>query len=199
MSFTNIAQAVGNVQGAVGAAQNFVRSIASLFGVDIVGIFDNDTFEQLWVTARPMKASMTLNQKIMDHPIETGAIVSDFAIVLPVEIELPLLLTGQDYQQTYQEITQYILNQTLVYVALKVGGSMNMLIESISHDETPDVFDAAQVVIKLREIQLITVQYQALAASNVATPTDQSTVNSGATQPQSSILFNIANYAKGVF
>jgi hypothetical protein len=199
MSITDIARSVSNVQGAIGGVENFVRSIASMFGVDVVGIFDNDTFEQLWITARPMKASMSVHQKIMDHPIESGAIVSDFAIILPVEIELPLLLTGQDYQQTYQEIQQYIQNRTLVYVALRVGGSMNMLIESVSHDETAEVFDAAPIVLKLREIQLVTVQYQSLPAAAVATPSDQSTTNRGTVQPQSSILYNVTSYLKGIF
>ena len=141
MSITDIVHSVSNVQGAIGGVENFVRSIASMFGVDVVGIFDNDTFEQLWITARPMKASMSVHQKIMDHPIESGAIVSDFAIILPVEIELPLLLTGQDYQQTYQEIQQYIQNRTLVYVALRVGGSMNIPID-MSTDEGKDLIRA---------------------------------------------------------
>jgi hypothetical protein len=196
MSVLNI---VGNVQGQIGGALNIVNTITSLFGVDVVGVFDNDTFDQLFQAARPTKANINRQQKIMDHPIETGSIVSDFAIVLPVEIELSMLLTGQEYNDIYGQIRDYFLAQTFVSIQTKADVFPNMIIQGMPHEENADQFDVIPLALKLREVQLVTVQYQALAATDVQTPSDQSTVQRGTQQPQSSILYDAAQFAKGIF
>lgn len=196
MSILNL---VGNVQGDIGAVRNIASSILSYFGVDVVGVFDNDTFDQLFSTARPMKANVTRQQKIMDHPIELGSLVSDFAIILPVEIELSMLLTGSEYEAMYQEIKLYWSTQTLVSVQTKADTFSNMLIQAMPHEETPEMFDVIPLALKLREVQMVTVQYQALPPPAVAAPTDASTVQRGAQQPQTSILYDMKNYLGGVF
>jgi hypothetical protein len=194
MSFINV---VGNVQGSIGSVNNAVNSILSMFGVDVVGVFDNDTFEQLFLTARPMKANINRQQKIMDHPIESGAIVSDFAIVLPVEIELSMVLGGAEYETMYQTIKTYFLSQQMVTIQTKADVFSDMLIQAMPHEETPEMFDAIPLALKLREVQLVTVQYQSLPPTAVQAPTDQSTVQGGAQQPQQSILYSISHYLTG--
>jgi len=173
MGFTNI---VGNAQGTLGAINNIAQSVLSLFGVDVVGIYDNDTFEQLFQTARPMKANINRSAKIMEHPIETGSVVQDFMIIQPVDIELSMVLASDgEYQAVYQAIKGYFLSGTQVSI------------------------DAIPLAIKLRQIQMVTVQYQALTASNVQQPQDQSTVQTGAQQPQQSALYQIGSFLGGIF
>jgi len=46
---------------------------------------------------------------------------------------------------------------------------------------------------------MVTVQYQALTASNVQQPQDQSTVQTGAQQPQQSALYQIGSFLGGIF
>jgi hypothetical protein len=196
MSILNL---VSNVQGTIGGAKNLVNSLLSFFGVDVVGVFDNDTFEQLFITARPMKANVTRQQKIMDHPIESGAIVSDFAIILPVEIELSMLLTGQQYTAMYQEISTYFNTQQLVSIQTKATVFPNMMIQAMPHEETPEMFDVLPLALKFREVQMVTVQYQALPPTAVQTPTDTSTVQRGTQQPQQSILYGIGSFVGGIF
>jgi hypothetical protein len=199
MSFINIVTKAGNVQGAVGSAVNFVNSILSMFGVDVVGVYDNDTFDQLFKTARPMKANIQRTRKVMEHPIETGAIVQDFAITLPVEIELSMMLTSDDYPTVYASIVDYFINGTLVAIQTKADVFPNMIIQAMPHEETPDVFDAIPLALKLKHVSQVLVQYQALAPQQVAAPADQSTVNVGTQQPQESALYQIGSLVKGVF
>jgi hypothetical protein len=198
VSFIDIVKTAGNVQGTVGRVRNFVESVESLFGVDVVGIFDGESFEQIFNTARPIKANVKPTLKIMDHPIETGAIVSDFAVILPVEIELSLMLQGDEYVSTYQSIRTYFATQTTVIVHTKAGVFENMLIEAMPHEESADVFDALPLALRLREVQYVTVQYQTLTPQAVQQPTDQSTVNRGAQQPKASALYQIGSYLKGL-
>lgn len=199
MSVTNIITQAGNVQGIIGSVTNFAQSVLSMFGVDVVGVFDNTTYDQIFQTARPMKANVSVTKKIMDHPVESGALISDFAIILPVEIELSLLLTGTEYQSTYQLIKAYFDSGALVSVTLRSRTFNNMLIQAMPHEESPDQIDVLPLALKLREVQMFTAQYQALAPQQVATPTDESTVSRGAQQPQSSILYNVSNYVSGIF
>ena len=199
MSFIDIAKTAGNVQGIVGGATQFVESILSLFGVDIVGVFDMESYEQIFSRARPVKANVIRAQKIMDHPLETGAVVSDFAVVMPVSIELSLVIASADYQSVYQSIKTYFETQTLVSLHTKADVFPNMLIEAMPHEESADMFDAIPLALRLRQVQLVTVQYQALPPAAVETPTDQSTVNRGQQQPKSSVLYDITQYAKGLF
>lgn len=199
MSFIDIAKTAGNVQGIVGGATQFVESILSLFGVDIVGVFDMESYEQIFSRARPVKANVIRAQKIMDHPLETGAVVSDFAVVMPVSIELSLVIASADYQSVYQSIKTYFETQTLVSLHTKADVFPNMLIEAMPHEESADMFDAIPLALRLRQVQLVTVQYQTLPPAAVETPTDQSTVNRGQQQPKSSVLYDITQYAKGLF
>lgn len=199
MSFTNIVQQVGNVQGILGAVSNFTQSVMSLFGVDVVGIYDNDTFSQLFQTGRPIKANISRLAKIMEHPIETGAIVQDFMIIMPVEIELSLILGAADYQTVYQEIKGYFMTGTQVSIQTKADVFPNMLIQGMPHEESADMFDVIPLALKLRQIQMVTVQYQALTASNVVQPADASTINAGSQQPQTSTLYDITSFFGGIF
>lgn len=199
MSFTNIVTKAGNVQGIIGTGVNFVNSILSLFGVDVVGVYDNDTFEQLFKTARPMKANISRVRKVMEHPIETGSIVQDFAITMPTEIELSMVLNSGDYPAVYKTILDYFLNGTYVSIQTKADTFYNMIIQAMPHEESADMFDAIPLAIKLKHVQQVLVQYQALAPAQVAQPQDQSTVNVGTQQPQESALYQIGKLAGGIF
>lgn len=198
MSFTDIVRTAGNVQGIIGSVVNFTQSIVSLFGVDIVGIYDNDTFDQLFQTARPMKANVLRDAKIMEHPIETGAIVQDFMILQPVQIELAMLLQGNEYQPLYQQIKQYFMTGTQVSIQTKTDVFPNMLIQAMPHEESPDMFDAIPLALKLRQVQQVTIQYQALTSTQVAAPADQSTVDAGVQQPKQSALYQIGSFIGGI-
>jgi hypothetical protein len=199
MSFTNLVRQAGNVQGILAGVNQITQSVLSMFGVDVVGIYDNDTFQQLFSTARPIKANINRVAKIMEHPIEDGSIVQDFMIIQPVDIELSLILTGDEYQSVYQQIRTCFLTGTQLSIQTKADVFSDMLIQAMPHEETADMFDAIPLALKLREIQEVIVQYQALTATNVQQPADASTVNTGTQQPQQSALYQITNYLGGIF
>lgn len=199
MSFTNIVTKAGNIQGAVGSVVNTVNSVLSLFGGDDVAILDNSTFSQIFPTARPVKATLSRTRKVMDHPIEDGSVISDFAVTDPLEVELSLILNGTDYTQVYRQIHQYFLTSTLICLQLRAATYPNLIIAGMPHEESADMMDAIPLALKLRRVTMITVQYQALTSSQVAAPADQSTVNVGTQQPQQSALYQLGSFVKGLF
>jgi len=199
MSALDIAKSVGNVQGTIGLVKNAVQSIQSMFGVDVVGIYDNTTFQQILLTARPVKASINRQSKIMDHPIETGSIISDFSVILPVEIELSLLLTGEEYVATYGYIKYQYNSRLPMAIQTRADVFQNMIIQAMPHEETPDMMDVISIGLRLREVQIVKTQYQALPATSVVTPTDQSTVKTGTQSPSDSALYSIGSTVKNWF
>lgn len=171
----------------LGGSKSKSKSASATNAVDVVGVFD-DSFNQLFNLARPIKANINPSSKIMDHPIEGGATSSDFRIILPTEIELSLICSSDEYKSAYQQIkTVYLAGQT-VTVKTRADTYLNMMISGMPHDETPDMYNAIAVALKLREIIFVTTQYQSLPPSQVQNSDDQSTVKAGEATPKTPSL-----------
>jgi hypothetical protein len=167
-----------------------VNQFNSNYTYDVVAIVDPDTGLQLFEAAESMKANVGPLSKLMDHPLEDGSPVTDYRIVLPVSIELGILVNAQDFDSTYDQIKDAFTQGDFLTVRTNADTFENMVIEGMPHDESPELFGMLAISLRLREVNLITVQYQALPASQVETPTDQSTVQRGEQQPQSSVLYD---------
>ena len=163
---------------------NTQSQFSSSVTYDVVAIVDPDSGTQLFTSAEAMKANVGPLSKIMDHPLEDGSPVSDYKIILPITIDLSVLVNAASYDGTYQAMVQAFQDSTFLTVRTNADTYENMVIEGMPHDETPEMFGFLQIGLRLREIQLVTVQYQALAQTDVANTNDQSTVNTGEQQPQ---------------
>ena len=147
--------------------------------VDIVGIY-NDT-SQVYVQGRPLKASVRETSKVMDHPVETGVVLSDHHIINPVEIDLPLIVPAVYYASVYQQIKTDFLAATLLSVKTPVNVYGSMVIADMPHEESPEHFNAIIIGLRLRQVlfevpgstQPLPANYSPAAAS------DENTVLSG--------------------
>jgi hypothetical protein len=144
---------------------------------DYVGVFDQN-FNEVFPNARTLKATIKEEAKVMEHPVETGAIITDHRIILPVEIELSLIVEFDNREDTYKIIRQLYLASTLLIVQTNVGVYQNQLIASMPHDEDPDYFDAITIVLKLKQVQFTTAKYSVVPKS----PRHASTVDRGTQQ-----------------
>lgn len=147
-------------------------------GTDYVAVFTQD-FTQVFPRARAIKATVKEESKVMEHPVETGTIVTDHRIILPVEIELSLILQSADYQDTYKSIKQYFLNATLLVVQTRSGIYKNQLIASLPHEENPDQYDALSVALKLKQVQFTTARFVQIVPQD---PANTNTVDRGTQQ-----------------
>lgn len=153
--------------------------LSSLLGnVDIVGIYDGAS--QVFEKARPLKGSVREDSRTMDHPLETGAIITDHHILNPVEIEFPLFIPSQYYITTYQQIKNAYINGTLFSVKTAVNVYNNMFITGISHEEDPEFYSAIIMGMRLKQA-LFTVPDGSSFDANYApvSPQDQSVVSGG--------------------
>lgn len=152
--------------------------------VDVVGVYDKD-FRQLVPEARSMKAIISRTSKTMDHPLENGATITDHRIIEPVNIELALVLNDENFRSTYRNIFTLFHSAQLLTIQTKTDTFANMLIESMPHDETPEMQTAVAMVLKLKEVILVKTQFQALPpAATGSTSRNQSTVKRGEQTPR---------------
>lgn len=164
---------------------------------DVVAIFDQN-FRQLFELARPIKATVKEDSKLMEHPLENGATIIDHSIILPVEIELSLIPKRGEYRDVYLRIRQAFRNRDLLVIQTKTGLYENQIIQSVPHEEDPELYDTIGIALKLREAQFVSAQFGKLPPKAVRNPAHASTVDKGQQQPttssrNSSILFGVFN------
>jgi hypothetical protein len=110
--------------------------------------------------------------------VESGAVITDHRIILPIEIDLSLILASEDYQSVYKAIRQYYLNATLLIIQTRAGIYENQLIAALPHEEDPTMFDALTIALSLKQVFFVTAQF-GLVPKN---PSNTTTVNRGAQQ-----------------
>lgn len=162
------------VAGAIGT---FISTAAT----DVVGVYKQDTLVQVFSKARPIKAEIKEEAKVMEHPLEDGSTVVDHRIILPVEIELSLVLLYGEYREVYQEIKQIYLNGDLLSAHTKTSVYNNLIIAALPHQEDADMFDAVALALKLREVQFVQTKSSAIVPLK---PKNKATVDRGTQQPK---------------
>lgn len=158
-------------------ALTVATSLLPSFASDAVAIFTQD-YEQLFANARPVKAVVKEESKVMEHPVESGAVIVDHRIIMPVEIELTVTLTSSDYKNTYHQIRDYYYNGTLLVVQTRSGIYQNQLIQAMPHEEDPTQYDVLTMVINLKQVIFVTAQY----GTTPKNPANKSTVDRGTQQ-----------------
>lgn len=126
----------------------------SLLGTnqDAVGVF-NDNFEQIIQNARPVSADVVPRARLMDHPLESGQLITDYKVILPIEILMSVIMTSAYFRDTYREIWNLWQNSTLVTVQTKTGSYSNMVISEQPHEERVERYDAILMYIRFRQVQ----------------------------------------------
>lgn len=158
------------------------RSLLDLIpspAVDVVGIYD-DQFNQLFDTARPIKATVKPEATFFNHPLESSATRTDHIIFNPVEISLSLILSGDEYRNVYAQIKQAFIDQQQLIIQTRSGAYQNMYIQGIPHDETPDAYDAIILSFNVRETQFAVTEVTFIPAAQG----DISTKSRGQQEPR---------------
>ena len=155
-----------------------IRSAAT----DTVALLRKSDFMQVVPKARAIRAVIRETAKAMEHPVEDGTTITDHRIIQPVEVELSVILAGEDYRQTYQDLKTLFRTAELLIVQTATDSYQNMLITDMPHDETADMVGAVAVALKLREVKTVKAAYGTLPPRAVQRPIDSSTVKRGEVQ-----------------
>lgn len=145
---------------------------------DSIGIWDQN-WKQVFVDARPIACSVDEPSKNMEHPVETGAVITDHRIILPVEIRLSMIMLAVDYENIYKEIKQAYLAGTLFTVWTRTAGYENMMIVGMPHEETPENIDTITMALSFKEVIFVSPTFLPLPPSAVKNKDNGSTKEKG--------------------
>jgi len=126
---------------------------------DVVAIRRADTGAQVFADARPMAASIYEVAKALEHPLETGSSVIDHLVFTPIEIEVPLVATGDAAPDLYGEIRELFRSGIVLTVQTRARTYDSMLITALPHEERPEEFDALTITLQLREAIFVSSTY----------------------------------------
>jgi hypothetical protein len=166
---------VSGIYEDVQAVSDFNNAFAS-YNQDVTGVFDAN-FNQLFADARPITAKVTPTAKLMEHPLETGATITDHRIINPIEIELNVILEPADYVDAYNEVKAVFYGTNSVTVQTIADVYPNMYIEQMPYDHTSQVIDTITMIIKLKEAQVVA--QSTVQTVTVKNPADSATVTTG--------------------
>lgn len=148
--------------------------------VDIIAITQNGG--QVIEFARPMAAMVFEVSNLMEHPLEDGSTIADHIVFLPVEIDMPMVVTGSDLTQVFASLRQLYLAGSILTVQTRVGSYPSMVLLELPHAETPDMLDGITIAVKFRQAKFVKAAYGGLAPAQVKEPAKASTVKKGSQQ-----------------
>ncbi len=121
--------------------------------------------------------------KLFEHPIETGAVVTDHEIFDPAQINIQAYISISD-TSTLTELEQLYLAGTVLKV--RAGNKIieKAVISARPFEISASVFDKTLYNISFKEVQTVTSTYVAMSSASSAS--DVSTVNSGVVSGTSS-------------
>ena len=146
---------------------------------DVVAVLDATTGRQVFVGARPLKATVAESAKLLTHPLEDGSTIVDHRIILPIGLSISCVLRADDYRETYQQIRRLFRESVRLTVQTKTDTYTNLYLQDIPHEEDPALFDTITMVLQFIETQIARVQILALPPAAVAAPADTSTSDRG--------------------
>lgn len=148
----------------------------------ILGTTAAPSFGQMFSNARPMKAFVRETSRVMEHPVETGVVLSDHHIINQVEIELPLIVSSQFYTATYGEIRQAFNGATPLSVKTRTGVYSDMIIADMPHEEDPEMYDAITILLHLKQVIYVVTGGGAQSNFQPSDPLNSNTLPSGLQQ-----------------
>lgn len=169
---------------------NILQSLIPSFGGKTVFVTTQDG-KEVFPNANFLKADVNPESRPMEHPVESGAIITDHRILLPIEIELSAVLSSEDYKDVYKQITSLYVQGTLLTVQCRAGTFTNQLIQAIPHTEDAEQYDAIVMALKLKQVLIAVTPSTSVVAPGVnansaeakvvgpASPTNSTTVNTG--------------------
>lgn len=144
----------------------------------VVAIIDKNE-NQLFTTVGLMSIQVNPSTKFSEHTLENGRVVTDNAIKNQTLISLTLTLDPNDYTDVYKDIMAIYEARETITIVSRVDIYPSMYIESPPHEESPSKSNTIDIILNLREQQIVETNTETLSTKDVASPSDASTVQSG--------------------
>lgn len=172
---------------------------------DLVALLDAETYLPVVDTLSPMRVTVYETSRLAKFEVEDGTQRTDHRVILPVEIDLPLLL-AEDVRDQFEQLRSAWIEGRELIMQTKVRSYPGLMIAEMPHDEIPEQGESIPVSVRLQEIKTVQVQYGPLPPKAVAgpnsNPAQADTVKKGrqqatqadtATTAKTSVLYGVFN------
>lgn len=151
----------------------------------IIQFFDNNTKEVIFKSTNITNLDAKLNKQAIKYQVEDGTERNNHVIEKAKEIDVSLVLTKVDDKEniaSFQELLDYFSNNKLVTVQTKMNIYNNMLIESMPHTESKDIFYGCAINMHLIEWREVKPEYGELKQEQVKDDKHSDTQKTGRQQ-----------------
>lgn len=123
--------------------------------IDVIGIYDKN-FQQLFLNTKFMKCQVLDTSSLFSHPLEDGSQMIDHKIKNPLEIQLTIILAGDEYKNIYKSLKKVDDNAELLTIQTKTDVYKNMLIQALPYEEDAEVYNGIKLTLSLKQAQFET-------------------------------------------
>ena len=117
----------------------------------MIGIYDKN-HAPLFQDAQISKVQVRETSKTMEHPIESGTVITDYKVINPVSIVLNIYLTKKNYNSVYQSLLTNFKKSTLLLIQTNARIYKDMIIADMPHSETPEHFESIILSLNLKQV-----------------------------------------------
>ena len=137
---------------------------------------------ELLGNAAIVSCSVNDSSKLMEHPIESGAVISDYKVFNPVTASVVVALSASGFESEYAQIYAAYKNCEFLTLQTKTNVYKNLQVLSIPHEATFKTINRPTITINLKEA--LTVDAAFTVGSNLKNPANTNTKDLGHVQTQ---------------
>lgn len=126
-----------------------------------------------------LSAGVDLQGKLCDHPIESGATVSDHKIRMPIRLKCSLVMPAILQQRVVDQLTEYFNTSDKIVIETPTGIYKNMILETLPVNMTTKNVSRPVFDLVFREVAIVFPDYTGTSTVPV-NPSDADTQNTGA-------------------
>lgn len=106
-----------------------------------------------------MSADVNISSDLCKHPIETGEVVTDNAIINPIKATVRINMPTALYSRIYAEIEKHYINKDYIILQTKFAMYRNMVITGLPHKLENSSIDRPQIDLQLEQVLEVLPQY----------------------------------------
>ena len=136
-----------------------------------------------------MELDVMESSKIMTSPTESGTIIADHRVFIPIEITARCTLPIEDWKKSYDALRAWFEQTEAKFLTLatKADNYENMQLIELPHKETSESIQRLFFDLKFREVKLVAFDYKAMPLEVVESAENATTVDAGTKQVESDL------------
>ena len=162
---------------------NFILHIKQKADVKNIVVYNQKDNKEVFLTAQYIDGSATDDLKMMEHPLENGAMIVDHIVDDPKKAITKMLIADDD-TEALNEILELYRNRTPLIVKIKNELFNNLCISSKPVKADIEYYDKSVYELSYKEVMEAQTVYVKMSVPQVAQKKNASTVKTGQKQPQ---------------